>query len=277
MGTDEMIDVQSVRCQCGKRPTFGMPGTKRRTHCKACKIDDMVDLTEFTKGRKRASPSMACTSNSMADVKIPHRPCGKQAVSGTEGNKRTAPSGTCKGNSMVGARRNICKTDNILQLTSSRCQCGDVACFATIGSKHATHCRACKTCDMVDITDPLCPCGAQRAFGFPGAEEPSHCKPCRTDGMVNLHCLAQKRALGSLPGASSSTTPRSASSAMSDDEGRNSRVVNDQPDVSLFCGLGHSCTPKPEPDRLQKSTILNSRGGQEQLGSHCASTRSLDA
>merc|ERR1711988_1994783 len=125
--------------------------------------------------------------------------------------------------------------------------------------------------------DPLCPCGAQRAFGFPGAEEPSHRKACRTDGMVNLHCLAQKRALGSLPGTSSSATPRSASSAMSDDEGRNSRVVNDQPDVSLFCGLGHSCTPKPEPDRLQKSTILNSRGGQEQLGSHCASTRSLDA
>merc|ERR1711988_1736714 len=95
--------------------------------------------------------------------------------------------------------------------------------------------------------------------------------------MVNLLCLAQKSALGNLPGAYYSATPRSASSAMSDDEGRNISVVNDQPDVSSFCGPVHLCTPKPEPDRLRKSTVLNSQGDQEQIGDHGASTRSLDA
>ena len=120
--TDEMIDVVSKKCKCGKaRPYFNLPGQNKPMCCSECKTDDMIDVV-----------SKKCK-------------CGKaQPVFNLPGQNKPMCCSECK-------------TDDMVNVRHKKCKCGKIPSFNLPGQKNPTRCSECKTDEMVDIKNKVCP------------------------------------------------------------------------------------------------------------------------
>ena len=156
--TDDMIDVVSKRCKCGKsQPFFNVSTEIKGVCCKICKTDDMIDVMSKRCKCGKSQPIFnvttetkgvcckSCKTDDMVDVVRKRCKCGKSQPSF---NVPTETKGICC---------KICKTDDMINVVSKRCKCGKQPKFNTPGEFIGVCCAKCKTGDMTDVVNKVCP------------------------------------------------------------------------------------------------------------------------
>ena len=106
---------------CKKRPKFGIPGSKKASHCATHKLPEMVNVLRKT-----------CLQ------------CKKIPTFGIPGSKKASHCATHKLPEMV----------NVLSKTCL--QCDKIPTFGIPGSKKASHCATHKLPEMVDVFSKTC-------------------------------------------------------------------------------------------------------------------------
>lgn len=167
------------KCECGKQPTFGLPGEKA-TCCKKCKEDGMENVVNkkcpcgkrpnFGFSGGNATCCKECKKIGMEDVKNKKCSCGKISTFGFPGGKASC----CK----------KCKEDGMENVKDKKCLCGKQPTFGLPGGK-ATCCKKCKVDGMENVKDKKCPCGKRPNFGYESGQSIC-CVNCKEDGMENV-------------------------------------------------------------------------------------------
>ena len=183
--TDDMIDVVSKRCKCGKsQPFFNVPGEKKGVCCKICKTVDMINVMSNkcscgktpifnVPGERIGMCCSKCKTGDMVDVVHNRCPCGNHQIYNVSGETKPI---CCK----------ICKTCDMVDVVSKRCPCGTIPYFNVPGEKIGVCCSKCKNCDMVDVVHKRCPCGKIPSFNVPGETVGMTCMKCKTEDMIDV-------------------------------------------------------------------------------------------
>jgi hypothetical protein len=109
-----MINITHKICKCGKaQPIFGLKTDKAPTCCVLCKIDNMVDIRTKKcpcgkqpvfgkKGDKKATSCVKCKTTDMVNIKAKMCLCGKaQPVFGLRTDKKPTCCVSCKKEGML--------------------------------------------------------------------------------------------------------------------------------------------------------------------------------
>ncbi|AGE58117.1 hypothetical protein PBCVNW6652_740L [Paramecium bursaria Chlorella virus NW665.2] len=147
--SDDMINVVSKRCACGKIPSYNLPGEGIGVFCKKCKTNDMINVN----GKR-------CV-------------CGKQPFFNFPGET-------------VGICCKDCKTLEMINVVDKMCPCGNRPSFNLPGETVGICCKDCKTPGMMNVVSKLCSCGKIPSFNFSEETVGFCCKDCKTSGMVNV-------------------------------------------------------------------------------------------
>jgi hypothetical protein len=147
--TDEMVNVRSKKCPCGKIPSFNLPGETVGTHCKMCKTEEMVDVV-----------NNKC-------------PCGTRPMYNLPGET-------------VGVCCAECKTPEMVDVANNKCKCGKIPSFNLPGETMRICCKECKTPEMVDVVNKTCPCGKHPVFNLLGETVGVCCAGCKTEEMIDV-------------------------------------------------------------------------------------------
>ncbi len=143
---------------CETQPVFGVPGSKKASHCTRHKLEGMVDVKNKT-----------CVSDG----------CETRSVFGVPGSKKASHCARHKLEGMVDVRHKTCISDG----------CSTIPVFGVPGSKKASHCTRHKLEGMVNVKDKTCVsdgCLTIPAFGVPFSKKSSHCTMHKLEGMVNV-------------------------------------------------------------------------------------------
>jgi hypothetical protein len=183
--TDDMIDVVSKRCKCGKsQPSFNVPGGKKGVCCKICKTVDMINVMSNkcscgkipsfnVSGERIGMCCSKCKTEDMVDIVHNRCPCGNHQIYNVSGETKPI---CCK----------ICKTCDMVDVVSKRCPCGTIPYFNVPGEKIGVCCSKCKNVGMVDVVHKRCPCGKIPSFNVPGETVGMTCMKCKTEGMIDV-------------------------------------------------------------------------------------------
>ena len=192
------------KCQCGKRPSFNVPGETKGVCCKGCKADDMIDVKHHKcpcgtqpkfniPGQNVGICCKKCKTDDMIDVVNKRCPCGSQPKFNTPGE-------------MFGVCCKKCKTDVMVDVINKRCPCGSISpVFNAPDKTVGVCCSSCKTDQMVDVVNNRCPCGNRPSFNIPGGSVGVCCSKCKTEEMINVvskRCPCGYRPVFNVPGGS---------------------------------------------------------------------------
>lgn len=152
-----MVNVKCRKCiVCNKtQPQFNLRGVRPATHCRSCKLPEMVDVM--------SSKCVVCLLT---------RP-----TFNTPGQSKATHCGTCKTEGMVDIKNRRCIVCKL-----------KVPCYNVPGAPRGTHCRGCKVEGMIDVRSTKCDvCRQQRPiYNHPGQTRGTHCSACKLSGMVNV-------------------------------------------------------------------------------------------
>ena len=149
----QMVNVLNKTClQCNKQPNFGIPGSKKASHCATHKLSEMVNVNSKT-----------CLE------------CDKQPKFGIPGSKKASHCATHKLPEMVNVKDKTCL------------ECNKQPNFGIPGSKKASYCATHKLSEMVNVKDKTClECDKIPKFGIPGSKKASHCLTHKLPEMINV-------------------------------------------------------------------------------------------
>jgi len=167
--TEDMVDVIGPKCRCQppqkpKKPTYGDPIDSRAVCCKTCAEPHMVDVVH---SRCQCKPP-----------NVPRRPCFGVASDGI--------AVCCK----------ICIQPGMVDVVSVMCRCQPPSkpkhpVFGHPEDGKVVCCKLCAESGMVDLCNPKCECKPpkipkQPSFGYPLTKELKCCSDCREPVMVDL-------------------------------------------------------------------------------------------
>jgi hypothetical protein len=120
---------------------------------------------------------------------------------------KMCPCGNRPTFNMPGEKKPICcaecKTGEMIDVMHKRCACGNRPTFNVPGETVGVCCSKCKTNDMVNVINKRCPCGKKPIFNVPGETKPICCAKCKTGEMIdvkNKKCPCEKRPSFNVPG-----------------------------------------------------------------------------
>lgn len=147
--TQEMINVVSKRCSCGKIPSFNLPGETIGVCCNECKTPGMIDVIN-----KRC----ACGNRSYYNL----------------------PEET------IGLYCRNCKMPKMIDVVNKKCACGKRPSFNLPGKTIGVCCYECKMQNMLNVVNKRCSCGKIPSFNLPGEAIGVCCKECKTPEMTDV-------------------------------------------------------------------------------------------
>ena len=183
-----MVDVCNRKCRtegCGKKPSFGVAGTKTVEYCTQHAPEGMVDV----KSRKCRTegcgkiPSFGGAGTKAAEYGAQHAPhgmidfcskkCraedyGKQPSFGVAGSKTVEYCALHAPEGMVDIMAKKCRTEG----------CGKIPSFGVAGKKTAGYCARDAPDGMVDVKNRKCRtegCGKRPSFGVAGTKTAEYC------------------------------------------------------------------------------------------------------
>jgi len=180
------VESKSGVCACGKRASFGRPGTKRATHCARCKPLNYADVAnrkcivclriqpKFGKpGTRRATHCKACKLVDYVDVKNKRCVCGSRpSFGGKIGDMAT--------------RCGKCKLTGWIDVVTKKCSCGTKPVFAARVGDRPTRCATCLLPGWINVKNKKCSCGLRASFGEYYGDKPTRCSNCILPGWVDV-------------------------------------------------------------------------------------------
>ena len=182
--------------ECDTRACFGIPGSKKATHCALHKPDDYVNVINKTcehegctkqpgygvVGTKKAIYCLQHKPDDYVDVinkTCEHEGCTKQPVYGVPGSKKATHCGQHK-------------PDGYVDVVSKKCEhegCTTLPTYGVQGTKKAIYCLQHKPDDYVNVKDKTCQhegCTTQPTYGVHGSKKAIYCALHKPEGYVNV-------------------------------------------------------------------------------------------